>query len=138
MIRWKEEYAVGVQVIDTQHKHLFEIAEQAEELVLLPEHMDKFDDIIQIIDELKDYVVFHFAEEEKIMLAIHYPKLFSHKVEHQDFIEKIKSMNVSTIDENQQQEIMNILKFIMDWILAHVLQKDKLWAACYKEREQSM
>lgn len=87
-MKWKSSYAIGVEAIDKQHERLFDISERIEELFLLPGHMDKFDEIVEIIEELKAYVIYHFNEEQQLMEKIQYPKYFSHLVEHQDFIEK--------------------------------------------------
>lgn len=66
-MKWKDEYAIGIEAIDEQHKKLFAIAQEAEDLLDLPSKYDKYDEIIKIIDELKDYVNFHFSEEEKVI-----------------------------------------------------------------------
>ena len=35
-MKWKDEYAIGIEVIDEQHKKLFAIAQEAEDLLDLP------------------------------------------------------------------------------------------------------
>lgn len=133
MIGWKDSYAVGVTMIDTQHKKLFEIAAHAEEILLMPEHLDKFDEIIEIINELKAYTVFHFSEEQGIMEKIKYPKYFSHCTEHQDFIEKMEAIDLSILDHCQQDELNDIIQFIVNWIVEHVLSRDMDLAKYYHE-----
>ena len=39
--------------------------------------IDKYDQIIEIIEELKDYAVYHFKSEEEYLTKIQYKKLFS-------------------------------------------------------------
>ncbi len=136
MIRWKDSYAVGIEMIDTQHKKLFDIAAEGEELLLLPAHMDKFDDIVKIVNDLKDYMVFHFDAEQKLMEAVKYPKFFSHRVEHQDFIEKMNELDIDTIDREQQEKLSELIKFMMDWLVGHVLENDKALAAYYIETKK--
>lgn len=136
MIEWKDEFAVGVELVDSQHKKLFEIAGSAEQLLLLPEKTDKFDQILEIIYELKDYVVFHFNAEQNILENIQYPKYFSHRVMHNDFIEKMNSVDIDKIDDNQQKNLLEILNFIMDWIKEHVLVEDRVWAKYYHQLDK--
>ena len=128
MISWKEEYSVGVEFIDKQHKKLFEIADRAYELLKNDIYIDKYDKIIEIIEELKNYAVFHFNAEEAYMERIGYKRLLSHKVEHNDFIEKVKHIDLEEVDEDQDRYITDILDFIVNWISNHILKTDKKYA----------
>jgi len=125
MIRWKEEYKLGVTQIDEQHKKLFEICGRAYDLLKNDLYLDKYDKIIEILEELKDYTVYHFKFEEEYMKSIGYKKLLSHKVFHDDLIEKINNINLKEIDLNQNKAIVEILDFIVNWIDSHILNEDK-------------
>jgi len=125
MIRWKEEYKLGVTQIDEQHKKLFEICGRAYDLLKNDLYLDKYDKIIEILEELKDYTVYHFKFEEEYMKSIGYKKLLSHKVFHDDLIEKINNINLKEIDLNQNKAIVEILDFIVNWIDSHILNGDK-------------
>lgn len=125
MISWKDEYRIGVNLIDDQHKKLFEIADRAYELIKNPLNVDKYDKIVEILKELKDYTVFHFTTEEKYMKTIGYKKFLSHKVQHDDFIEKINSFDLNEIDQDQDKYVMEVLDFIVKWISEHILGTDK-------------
>ncbi len=57
MIKWKDDYKIGVEQIDKQHQKLFEIANEAYNLLKNDFCYDKFDQIIQILAELRDYAV---------------------------------------------------------------------------------
>ncbi len=131
MIEWKDEYSVHIEEIDEQHKKLFEIGALAEELILLPRTTDKFDDIIDIINQLEEYMIFHLNAEQQILERIKYNKYLSHVVMHNDFVEKMKSLDIHKIDEHQDRYLYDILKFIMEWLAEHVIVEDKLWAAYY-------
>ncbi|EHJ00735.1 hemerythrin-like metal-binding protein [Clostridium sp. DL-VIII] len=126
MIKWKEEYALGINHIDEQHEKLFEIAERAYELLNNNFITDKYDKIIEILGELKDYTVFHFKSEEKYMLSIRYKRFLSHKVEHENFINEINNINLNVIDLDQDECVKGLLEFIVDWIDKHILNQDKL------------
>ena len=111
MIQWKESYRLGIEEIDEQHKKLFEIANRAYELLKNDFVTDKYDRIVDIIEELKDYAVYHFSFEEKYMASIKYRKLFSHKVIHDDFIAKINEVDLDNVDESQDEYLLG------SWIL---------------------
>ena len=135
MIQWKESYRLGIDIIDEQHKRLFDIAEEAEEIMELPEYIDKYDEIVRILSELREYIEYHFQQEERLLLEIGYRKFFDHKVAHNDFIEQTYSFNLEDIDEHQNERGLNILRMLMDWLVEHVLEKDKEWSLVYKEKK---
>ena len=68
----------------------------------------------------------HFQHEEEYMASIRYKKLISHKVEHQEFTEKVASYNLDEVDENQKGVILELLEFLNDWLIHHILENDKL------------
>ena len=121
MINWKEEYRIGIKLIDEQHKKLFELANKAFDLLKDDFYIDKYDDIIMILKELKNYAIYHFKSEEDYMESIKYRKILSHKVEHDDFIQKIEEVDIDKIDENQDKYILDLLEFIVNWIDKHIL-----------------
>jgi len=125
LVKWKEEYRIGVDEIDEQHKKIFEIANEAYELLKDEFCYDKYDRIIELLEELKDYAKFHFSFEEDYMLSIKYKGYFSQKVAHDNFIDKVNSFDLNEIDENQDQYVLEILDFVVDWISQHILKSDK-------------
>lgn len=126
MIKWKDNYNIGLDNIDEQHKKLFEIANTTYELLKNEFSVDKYDKIVQILIELKNYTIYHFQSEEEYMLSIEYKKFISHKAEHNDFIKKLNEVNLDNIDENQDKYLMETLEFVVNWITDHILLKDKL------------
>ena len=60
------------------------------------------------------------------MMQIKYPKFFSQKVAHDDFISKIEEVEVQDIDQDQEKYIRDLLEFVFTWILEHIINQDKL------------
>lgn len=126
MFEWKNEYSVGVKEIDEQHRKLFEIGGRAYSLVENTFISDKYDKILDIINELIDYTVYHFKCEENLMLESKYRGFFSHKLEHEGFINKVNNIDFKSVDENQDKFIIDILELVLVWIEEHIMDKDKL------------
>jgi len=126
MIKWKKDYELKVKLIDEQHEELFEIANRAYKLLANEFVIDKYDKIIEILGELKEYTIFHFKSEEDYMLSIEYKRFFSHKVEHENFINTINNLDLNKIDLNQDGSVKEILEFVVNWIDSHILNEDKL------------
>jgi hemerythrin-like metal-binding domain len=126
MYEFKEEFRTGIKEIDQEHQKLFEIADKAYTTLMDRFIPDKYDYIVEILNELKEYALTHFQHEEEYMMSINYKKLFSQKVEHQDFVDKIASYDLDKLDENQKDSIVEILDFLNSWLVNHILKSDKL------------
>lgn len=126
MYEMKEEYKIGVDHIDEQHKKLFELADKAYMLLKDEFSLDKYDKIVNILEELKEYTIFHFKSEEEYMKSIEYKRLFTQKIEHDKFIKTLEEINYKDIDEKQDESLVKILNFLNDWLIEHILKTDKL------------
>ena len=129
MIKWKEEYYMGVESLDEQHKELFEIANRIYSLLKNELILDKYNRIIEIIDELKNYTMNHFQAEEEYMKSIGYKRFLSQKAAHNEFLEKMNSIDLEKIDNGHNEYLIGILDFVCDWLGQHIIKEDKLIAA---------
>ncbi|WP_010166614.1 bacteriohemerythrin [Candidatus Epulonipiscium viviparus] len=127
MVNWSESYNVDIIAIDNQHKILFDIARDS--AALLNQTMDdKHDQILTVLTKLKNYTLFHFQTEEKLMIQANYPKLLSHKALHDEFIESIEGI-LHKLDIHQDDDVIReILVFLIDWLTNHILKVDKYMA----------
>ena len=125
MYEFKEEYVTGIKQIDEEHKRLFEIADETYNLSRKEFLVDKYDQVIQILKELKEYATMHFEHEEAYMESIGYKKMFTQKVQHNAFREKLNSWNLYDIDENSEETVDEILSFLTNWLVSHILEHDK-------------
>jgi hemerythrin len=124
MVEWNNKYKLGLEEIDKQHKKLFDLAEEIYNLLKSDLIVDKYNRIVDLINELRDYTAFHFSEEEKYMESIKYKKLFTHKMEHLKFIDTVTKIDLDKIDENQDAYILELLDFVTNWIDNHILHTD--------------
>ena len=125
MLQWKEEYEVGVAEIDEQHQKLIDIANRVYELMRNELALDKYDQIVEILQELKEYTVYHFHFEEGLMQKARYKKRFSHKILHQNFLAQVEAVDLSAVDENQEAYLIQIMDFIANWLIEHIIGEDK-------------
>lgn len=126
MVTWEDKYAIGVEAIDEQHKELFEIANRIFDLLKNDLITDKYDSIIEIIEELKNYTIYHFEAEEEYMKNIGYKKLLSQKVAHNDFLEKMEGIDLEQIDNGHNEYLLGILDFVCQWLVEHIIKEDRL------------
>lgn len=126
MFDWKPELETGISIIDEQHKKLLSIGSSLYELLDSVNYNDHYDEIIELLQELKDYTVYHFKTEEDILIN-EYAGFRLHKAQHDSFIDKIEEALSMDIDENQKIITNEMLVFIADWIANHILKTDKLY-----------
>ena len=125
MFEMKPEYYIGID-IDQEHKQLFDYASEAYELLQEEFTPDKYDKIDAILEKLRDYTVKHFSDEEAYMESIQYKKIFTQKIQHQEFINKLDEFidQHEKDEENQDEQIMDILNYLTDWLINHILHVD--------------
>ena len=73
-------------------------------------YWNKYDRIDIILENLRDYTVKHFTDEEQYMESINYKKIFTQKVQHLKFIHKLDEFIEHHNDEieDQDEQIMVI------------------------------
>ncbi|MBQ2410165.1 bacteriohemerythrin [Anaerovibrio slackiae] len=120
-----KDYHTGIDFIDEEHAKLFEIANRAYDLLTNQFVTDKYDAIVAVLEELRDYTKYHFNHEEEYMKSINYPKRFSQLHQHTQFINKLESYNLKEIDVNQQEGLLEILDFLALWLQSHIKGMDK-------------
>ena len=126
MYEMKPEYFTGIEFIDEEHTKLFAIANECYDLLTNQFIEDKYDYILKVVNDLKEYAIYHFNHEEEYMNSIGHKKILSQKVSHNDFIEKINSIDFEHIDENQKDALLQLLDFLTTWLVEHILKQDTL------------
>ena len=66
------------------------------------------------------------------MLKNEYRKYLSHKVIHDEFIEEVSKIDLEAMDDNQNEHLLSIINFVVDWISTHILGTYKLIAEVIK------
>eukprot|EP01009_Symbiontida_sp_KSa7_P006748 NODE_3175_length_417_cov_608.285326_g2656_i0.p1 GENE.NODE_3175_length_417_cov_608.285326_g2656_i0~~NODE_3175_length_417_cov_608.285326_g2656_i0.p1 ORF type:complete len:103 (-),score=26.68 NODE_3175_length_417_cov_608.285326_g2656_i0:108-386(-) len=62
--------------------------------------------------------------EEKLMTALNYPWLASHREVHQGFVAKMLSVQAAFI-EGQVVMDVSLLAFVYEWLKSHVMNSDR-------------
>lgn len=128
--QWDEAYTIGHKKIDTEHKRLFEIAN---EINLCDEDIDK---IKPLIKELLKYTKLHFKNEETFMREIKYEQLEEHSTIHREITNNLLGI-VNKLETLPAISIIKLIKdFIYNGVLMHILQVDKKVHHVMRNRQQ--
>ena len=123
-----DKYLTGISFIDEEHSHLFEIIKDTNDVIHNPYIPDKYDEIMRLISELKDYTEVHFHDEEEYMKSINYPGLEAQQYAHSFFVEKFTEIDfdeLNRIDDNQNEYLEGLINFLLNWLSNHILGTDK-------------
>lgn len=122
---YTKAYETGIPMVDEEHRRLFEIIAHANEVVHAQFLHDKYDEIIQILKELREYTVMHFHDEEAYMESIHYDGLEAQKRVHEAFVDKLNSLDLNDMENRQDEYLDELLNFLLDWLKNHIMKMDK-------------
>lgn len=122
---FSEIYHTGIEIIDDEHRRLFEIIKETNDLMEEKLLHDKYDGIVHILGELKSYTIKHFADEEEYMESIGYEGLEAQKVAHMAFMDRLNDIDLDSIDNNQQEYICELINYLLRWLSTHILKMDK-------------
>lgn len=125
--QFSDEFKTNIDFVDEEHKNLFEIIGRAWDVLEDDMIFDKYDKIVTILNELKVYTQRHFSDEEEYMESINYEFLDAQRNMHNAFIERIVNLDLDDLDdmdENQNDYLIELLEFLGDWLVNHILRMD--------------
>jgi len=139
MTLWNDSFATGNETVDNDHKEIFKLVED----VLSSSFKSRKEKVKTAIEFLSDYVVRHFANEERLMDESDFPMSDAHKKEHKDFLEVATELHAEftndgyTLGENTDEAdtlhlSMVINKTVVGWLTRHVMGSDRALAEHYK------
>lgn len=121
-----DEYRTGITFVDEEHKELFRITDKANKYL----HNDfvygnGFDEIIDILQELKEYTQRHFKDEEDYMERIQYEGLPAQRRAHESFIARFENIDMDAVDGDPKLYLESLIEFLLGWLINHILYTDK-------------
>ncbi|MDR2786474.1 MAG: bacteriohemerythrin [Treponema sp.] len=123
---WDDRYSVGIPLIDDQHKKLIELTNDLYDACREGTEAARIR-FREAAHGTVDYVKYHFAAEEKLLENVKYPDFSLHKKEHESFVMKILE-GVKDFEEGKQFVPNIFVRYLKDWILAHIAVEDKKYA----------
>ena len=126
-MKWLDEYNIGIEEIDSQHKELFRI------LMQLKQSFSKEEDAVKTLKFLVDYTGRHFSKEEKFMQQISYPDLDGHKKIHEKLMKQIVEI-LAGIKHGRKLDVSYLTRFLTDWLTIHIGDEDSSIGVFYRKK----
>jgi hemerythrin len=127
VVVWDDKYALGIELIDNQHKELFSLTNELFRACLDTEKELQFV-FKETMGRMVEYVRFHFGAEQELLQRVKYPDYHEHKKQHDEMVRNI----LETVKEyNYGKKLVpnQFVRTLRDWILSHIAHYDKLYAA---------
>ncbi len=127
VLEWREEYSVGVRLIDEQHQNMFRMIN---DLVGSINAVPTTEQIAPILAGLVEYKQKHFATEEGYFRQFNFEGAEEHIAEHRKFNETLEQLK----KKNEGDMIglaFELVDFLEDWLINHLLNTDRKYIECF-------
>lgn len=128
MPTWNESLRCGVIEVDNQHKELFRKIDGLQHAMSQGKGRQE---IARLLDFLSDYVVRHFAAEERQMDSLQCPVAEANKLAHAEFLEVFKSLQRRFEEAGATPSlVLEIKDTLSRWLVDHISRIDTKLNEC--------
>jgi hemerythrin len=124
-LTWSNEYSVGVEEIDAQHRMLFELLNRLFQAAVKREDQRL---TVEVLKSLIDYTKTHFGLEERLLEESGYQGLPGHREDHLRFIAKVNGI-AQKFHVEDRSVTFELINFLKHWLQNHIRQSDMEYAA---------
>lgn len=129
---WDDSYAVGIPIVDDQHKELLKYGDRFSELIATGGVGLKSEELESEFQKFREYLTFHFRSEEKVMEEIKYNNLGAHRREHNAILEKVAAYNTEKIKSDPVFALTEIRSLLQSILYDHVMETDSVLGKAYR------
>ncbi|PWC52343.1 bacteriohemerythrin [Azospirillum sp. TSO22-1] len=119
---WDDSMSVGVGILDTDHKRLLEMFNG---LLKTGVSTKSKDDLIPLIEGLRDYTNVHFRREEAFMERHGFPDLETHKAAHRYFVDEVEKLAGELNGDHTMMLRIDLILLLKEWLIEHIQTTDK-------------
>lgn len=130
LLQWSDDLSVNIRWVDEQHIQLINLINSLQKAMRSGKGKEA---IAKVLDELKDYTVFHFGNEEKAFAEHGYPEQDSHKATHKAFVDKVVSFEEDILS-GKSSVTMEVMEFLKEWLIKHIKGVDRKYSAFFNEK----
>ena len=130
---WDENLATGNEMIDSQHKVLFQRINDLLEACTEGKGRSEISSAVQF---LEDYTREHFSDEEELQRRYQYPDRENHKRYHEGFRKVVHELGQQLEEEGPTVALVGkVNSSVGDWLVNHIQREDVRVAAHIASKE---
>jgi hemerythrin len=130
VLGWSDDLSVGVELLDSHHKRLFELLGDLYKAVQAGGSEDA---VGKALDELTAYTEYHFSEEEKLLEQAGYAKLDEHRKVHKALTGQVRRMCDDYRIDHRAVYAAELFQFLSGWLVNHIKVEDFSYRASLGE-----
>lgn len=113
LLRWKDEYSVGIEAVDHEHKELIDLINR------LHAQLSSRDGSVEaFFGDLLKGISAHFALEERFMGEHGYDQLSQHKADHERLLDDLREM-MDELPNDEQTADSGLAARLDAWFSRH-------------------
>lgn len=120
LLRWKEEYSVGILAVDHEHRQLIESINRLHDAFAAG---DAAQTASAFFGDLLKEISAHFALEEKIMRDEGYSRLGPHKEDHERLLDELREI-MDAFERSNEIDSYELALRLDSWFLYHFRSHD--------------
>ncbi len=120
LIHWREEFSVGVDAVDHEHREMIELINDLDNAM---EKDAEHADVIRSLGEIYARIAAHFALEEKIMRDARYSALEAHKQDHELLLDELSDV-IDSVDVDGRYDRDDLSRTLDRWFSDHFRTHD--------------
>ncbi|MGE4298856.1 MAG: bacteriohemerythrin [Desulfovibrionaceae bacterium] len=129
IFQWRKDFEVGVDIMDSDHRRLFEIADSLHDAIRMGvSRAPRF----KIFNALIAFANEHFAREEAFMREHGYPEIENHHRHHERLIEEVEAYR-GRLETGEVNMDAAFVTFFKDWLINHILANDHRFGAFFNQ-----
>ncbi len=125
-----QDLLTGYQLIDSQHKQLFEAVNRLMDACAQGKGRDQIQDTVKF---LSDYVTRHFGDEERLQTRTNYPGYTGHKQFHESYRNQLAQSAQVLLQEGPTVKTLGELNRMVAVLVTHIRTEDKRMARYVQE-----
>jgi len=132
---WTSSMAVGIVQWDSDHEILLRLIANLEKSVANSQGGMVLRDAV---DLLSNYTETHFRSEEKLMKALAYPQLESHRELHDEFRSWFQGERANLIEEPAEWKASDMVEHLIYWWNFHIVTVDRAYSKFFDEHREDV
>jgi len=130
LIRWSDQYSVGVPGLDAQHRQLIDALNELHEAMSAARGQQVLG---SLLERLGQYARTHLETEENFLKTHGYPAFAQHKAQHDAYGARVREMQ-QQLRQGRVAISVSLMAFLKEWWTTHILNADRQYAEFLKSR----
>jgi len=119
VVEWRDGFKINIPQTDDEHRRLFALVKAL-----------NLDTIDKTLEELLDYVVTHFSNEQALMEQSGYPAFEQHLKLHEEFSAFVGEF-LGGSSEWSEERVQELRRFLNKWLIGHIMTHDMRFGKWY-------